>query len=169
MNTKSSARFLNLIFLPNRMFLIRFLIWNLYFDSYGQKKRRQRGQSGACRASEKISISVNSEAVGWDSWVSTALKSIFWGTLFLNQLHDFSLLSWNSFLHSFWKSKFIKKYSLTPKWFYFRRPIFINHYTSAIALVFNRKQGFFKSWDFYPGDSWFFKIWGFLSRELRIF
>ena len=39
----------------------------------------------------------NSQAVGWDSWVPSAQKSIFEGTLFLKQLHDFSLLSWNSF------------------------------------------------------------------------
>ena len=47
--------------------------------------------------SEKIII-FNSQAVGWDSSVAAALKSIFWGNVFLNQLHDFSLLSWNSFL-----------------------------------------------------------------------
>ena len=35
----------------------------------------------------------NSQAFGWDSWVPSALKSIFGGTLFLIQLHDFSLLS----------------------------------------------------------------------------
>ena len=44
----------------------------------------------------------------------TALKSILLETQFLDQLHDFSLSSLNSFLHPFLKSKFIKK-SLTPK------------------------------------------------------
>ena len=36
-------------------------------------------------------------------------------TLFLEQLHDFSLLSLNSFLDPFFKSKFMKNNSLTPK------------------------------------------------------
>ena len=39
----------------------------------------------------------------------TALKSILWETLDLDQLHDFSLLSVNSFLQPFLKSKFKKK------------------------------------------------------------
>ena len=54
-------------------------------------------------------VRVNSQAVGWDSLMPTALKSISSGTLFLNQLHDFSLISSNSFLHPFLKSKFAKK------------------------------------------------------------
>ena len=62
---------------------------------------------------------LNSHAVGWDSWVPSALKSIFGQTLFLKQLHDFSLLSWNSFLHPFLKSKLTKKNSLTLKNFIF--------------------------------------------------
>ena len=45
--------------------------------------------------------------------------SSLWETLFLDQLLDFSLLSSNSFLHSFWKSKFMKQNSLTPKKFIF--------------------------------------------------
>ena len=49
-----------------------------------------------------------------DSWVQSALKFILSGTLFLNRLHDFSLLSSNSCLHSFLKSKFTKKQYLTP-------------------------------------------------------
>ena len=45
----------------------------------------------------------------WPLRGHTALKSIFLETLFLDQLHDFLLLSLNSFLHPFLKSKFIKK------------------------------------------------------------
>ena len=60
-------------------------------------------------------IQLNSQAVGWESWVPLRLKSILWGTLFLNHLHDFSLLSWNSFLHPFLISKFIKKILDTKK------------------------------------------------------
>ena len=56
-----------------------------------------------------------SQAVGWDSWVPSALKSILWGTLFLKQLHDFSLLSWISFLDSFLELKFTKKKFLDTK------------------------------------------------------
>ena len=44
-----------------------------------------------------------------------ALKSILWETLFLDQLHDFSLLSSNSFLQPFLKSMFTWKNSLAPK------------------------------------------------------
>ena len=42
-------------------------------------------------------------------------KVDFSGTLFSNQLRDFSLLSWNSFLHPFLKSKFTKKFLYTKK------------------------------------------------------
>ena len=52
---------------------------------------------------------LNSQAVDLDSWVQSALKSIIRGTLFLNRLHDFSLLSSNLFLYPFLKSKFTKK------------------------------------------------------------
>ena len=57
----------------------------------------------------------------WPLRGHSALKSIFRETLFLDQLHDFSLLSLHSFLHSFLKSKFIRKNSLTPKRFHFRK------------------------------------------------
>ena len=56
-----------------------------------------------------------SQGVGLDSWIQSALKSILRGTLFLNRLHDFSLLSSNSFLHLSVKSKFTKKYLDTKK------------------------------------------------------
>ena len=49
-------------------------------------------------------------------------KSILWETLFLDKLSDFSLLSWNSFLHPFMKSKFPKKKNfLRPKYFHIRK------------------------------------------------
>ena len=48
----------------------------------------------------------------WPLCGQVALKSISWITLFLDQLHDFLLLSLNSFLHTFLKSKFPKKISL---------------------------------------------------------
>ena len=47
----------------------------------------------------------------WPLRGHTALKSILRETLFLDQLHDSSLSSSNSFLHSFIKSKFSKKIS----------------------------------------------------------
>ena len=56
----------------------------------------------------------------WPLSDSTALKSILWEILFLNQLHYFSFLSSNSFSQPFFKSKFMKKNSLTPKKFHFR-------------------------------------------------
>ena len=45
----------------------------------------------------------------WPLRGRTALKSILWETLFLDQLRDFSLLSLNSFLQPFSISKFMKK------------------------------------------------------------
>ena len=61
----------------------------------------------------RFKIYFNSQAVGLDSWVPSALKSIFRRFLFSNQLHDFSLLSLNTLLHSFLRFKFTKKISLT--------------------------------------------------------
>ena len=58
----------------------------------------------------------------WPLRGHTALKSILWEILFLDQLHDFSVLSLNLFLHSFFESKFMKKKSLTRKKIRFRRP-----------------------------------------------
>ena len=60
-----------------------------------------------------------------DSWVQSAQKSILKGILFLKRLHDFSLLSSNSFIYPFFISKFTRKNSLTPKKFHFWRPIFV--------------------------------------------
>ena len=48
-----------------------------------------------------------------DSWVQTGKKSILSETLFLDQLHNFSLVSLNLFLHSFLKSEFLKKIFVT--------------------------------------------------------
>ena len=76
-----------------------------------------------------------SQAFGWDSWVPMALKSIFGMILFLNQLHDFLLLSWNLFLHPFLKSKFTRKNSLKQK-NSFKCPISINWNKRWVTLVF---------------------------------
>ena len=51
-----------------------------------------------------IFYTFNSQAVGMDSWVQSALKSILRGILFLNRQHDFSLLSSSSFLNPFLKT-----------------------------------------------------------------
>ena len=56
-----------------------------------------------------VSYSSTPTLAAWPLRGRTALKLIFWETLFLDQLHDFSLLSFNSFLHQFLKSKFMKK------------------------------------------------------------
>ena len=63
----------------------------------------------------------------------------------MNRLHDFSLLSSNSFLHPFLKSKFTKKKYLTSKIFHFRRPILNNH------LIY--KQVFLKA---SKGSVWYY-------------
>ena len=77
-----------------------------------------------------ISAGLTPTLSAWPLRGHWALKSILWETLYdiglyLNQLHDFSLLSLNSFLHPFLKSKFMKKNSLKPKKFHFRSPILI--------------------------------------------
>ena len=46
---------------------------------------------------------LNSHAVWMDSWVLTAAKSIFWESIFVDQLFTFSLLSLNSFLQPFFE------------------------------------------------------------------
>ena len=47
--------------------------------------------------------------VGVHLWVRKAVKSILLETLFLIELHTFSLLSSNSFIQPFWKPEFLKK------------------------------------------------------------
>ena len=47
---------------------------------------------------------LNSQAVGMDSWVQSALKSISRGTLFLNRLHDF-LFSYGRALYGLLKQQ----------------------------------------------------------------
>ena len=63
----------------------------------------------------------------------------------MNRLHDFSLLSPNSFLLPSLKSKFTEKNYLTSKIFHFRRPIFNNH------LIY--KQVFLKA---SKGSVWYY-------------
>ena len=80
---------------------------------------------------------------------TTALKSILWETLFLDQLHDFSLLSWNSFLQPFLKSRFMRKNSLTPKNFIFE----VRFSLTNIYLI---------------KDRYHLRNWGFLSTESMV-
>ena len=80
---------------------------------------------------------INSQAIGMDSWV-----------LFLNRLHDFSLLSSNSFLHSFLKSKFTKKNlgtkKLKPKnmkiknQFFLKNPLFYSKICKNVTVLFSK-------------------------------
>ena len=58
----------------------------------------------------------------WPLRNHTAKKSILWESVFLDQLHDFSLLSLNSYLQLFFKAKFMKN-SYTPKKFHFQSQI----------------------------------------------
>ena len=51
----------------------------------------------------------------WPLRVHTTLKSIFWETLFLDQLHDFSLLSLNSFFILIYEIKIFEKKFLDTK------------------------------------------------------
>ena len=75
-----------------------------------------------------VVISSTPTLSAWPLLDNTALKSILWETLFLDQLQDFSLLFLNSFLPSFLKSKFMKKFLDTKnsgvqlaKWFIVRQ------------------------------------------------
>ena len=70
----------------------------------------------------------------WPLHGNTALKSIFWETLFLDHLHDFYLLSLNSFLHPILHSKFLKKFLDTKK---FLLTIFKNSTKSLTQLFRN--------------------------------
>ena len=60
----------------------------------------------------------------WPSCGHTALKSIFWETLFLDQLQDFSFLTFISFDTHFWNQNIWKKIPWHQKMF-FRSLIFI--------------------------------------------
>ena len=51
----------------------------------------------------------------WSREAIPGLKSILWEILFLEKLHDFTLLSSNSFLHPFFKSKFMKNFLAAEK------------------------------------------------------
>ena len=72
----------------------------------------------------------------WPLRGHTALKSILWETLFLDQFHDFSLLSLNTLLHPFLRSKFMKKNSLTPKKFHFQSRIWELFFKGLIYKCF---------------------------------
>ena len=111
----------------------------------------------------------------WPLRGHTALKLIFWETLFLYQLHDFSLLSLNYFLHQFLKPKFMRKNSLTPRKFHFRRPIFINQNdtlfskksNSSIKTILWRKS--FETYFDIPKLFWNFRfryVWRICSWNL---
>ena len=52
---------------------------------------------------------LTTQLAAWPLRGHTALKSILWETLFLDQQYDFSLIFLNSFLHSFVKSNFMEK------------------------------------------------------------
>ena len=69
-----------------------------------------------------------------------AFKSILRETQFLDQLHDFSLLSLKSFSHPFMKSKFMTKILLRQKKFIFEGRISKNNippYQGPIISVYN--------------------------------
>ena len=80
---------------------------------------------------------VHYHAVGRATCGLTGFESIFWWTILVEQLHDFLLLSLNSFLHPFLKSKFMKKIPWHQK-IWFLRPIFINQHT--LVFFFSGKE-----------------------------
>ena len=71
-------------------------------------------------------------------------KSIFWETLFLDQLHDYSLLPSNSFLDPFMKSKFQKKISWHQNNFIFELLQF--EIFSKIGTIGPEEIKIFKKW-----------------------
>ena len=90
-----------------------------------------------------------SQAVGINSWVHLALKLILRGNPFFNRLHDFSLLSSNSFLHRFLKSKYKKKILDTKK------------------ISFS-KADYYKATDFLFDPEWPNTIWGRGKQDLNL-
>ena len=73
-------------------------------------------------------IKLNSQAVGWNSWVPTALKSIFWGDLIFESAVWFFVIILKFIFTPIFKIIMHEKNSLTPKKFHFRRPFFINQH-----------------------------------------
>ena len=69
---------------------------------------------------------VNSQAVGMDSWVQSALKSILRGEPISESAAWFFVIILKFIFTSIFEIKIHEKNSLTPKKFHFRRPIFIN-------------------------------------------
>ena len=67
---------------------------------------------------------LNSEAVGWNSWVSSALKAIFWGENIFESTAWFFVIILKFILTAIIKIKIHEKKILNIKKFHFRRPIF---------------------------------------------
>ena len=71
---------------------------------------------------------LNSQALGWDSWVSSALKSILLGgPYYWISCKIFHYYPEIHFYTHFW-NQYLRKNSLTPKKFHCRRPIFIKQH-----------------------------------------
>ena len=78
------------------------LIWilnhSLWFFILNRLESNKLEIRSNLNASKRVRFqSLNSQAVGLNSWVQSALKSLLKGSLFLKRLHDFSLLSSNLF------------------------------------------------------------------------
>ena len=63
---------------------------------------------------EKVKM-INSHAGGMAVALPDSFENVFVGTLFLDQLHNFSLLLCNLFSNQFFKSEFIEKNSWHQK------------------------------------------------------
>ena len=81
-------------------------------------KQGSNNQKNNYWVSKRFFGDLNSQTVGMDSWVQSALKSILRENPIFYRLHDFSLLSKIHFNIHFWNQNSRKK-SLTPKNFIF--------------------------------------------------
>ena len=72
---------------------------------------------------------LDSQAVGMDSWVQSALKSILRGDPTFESAAWFFVIILKFIFTSIFEIKIHEKNSLAPKKFHFRRPIFIKQQT----------------------------------------
>ena len=88
---------------------------------------------------------LNSHAFGLYLWVQIAFKSIFWETLFLDQLNSFILLSSYSVLYFFLQAKFLRK-SLDNKKIIFEYLFIIQDTLAVILFLLPFFRNLFYSW-----------------------
>ena len=85
----------------------------------------------------------NSQAVGMDSWVHSALKSILRGDPIFESSAWFFVIILKFIFTSIFEIKIHEKNSLIPKKFHFRRPIFNKHHIITKVIYNSNKTAWF--------------------------